>query len=276
MIEKLGDIVSSRLASRSGGSYTSIEVGNAVASLLTRCIDVANAREGISTSSDARRQVDLVGNHKGSGSREKELVGGDRDIVRLISLRRGSSGRDIARGHVVSVDFSALDVMDEAVGGVDGGVDSRNSSSVSEGASETVVTSGSGEVREAAGSSGGPSSIIEVALGPGVGSLGNIGVLPLREGGGEDRHLKGLDHTGRGSSKQVRNVAPEDSGTAEVEGEVGSIIGRAPAITVGILHMHRIEAVGQADVEGLVGVVGASSMGEERVSICGIATIDIE
>lgn len=130
----------------------------------------------------SRGEVDLKGNDKVAGLREHELVDRGSYIVCSVGESGGSGGRNGARGHLVSVDLGSMDVLHEAIGVLEGGVDGGNRSTISESASETVVASCRGEGGEASSDGSGPAVVAKGGLGPVVGCLRSIGVLPLREG----------------------------------------------------------------------------------------------
>ncbi len=198
--------------------------------------------------------MDFVGKDEGARGGEEELVGGSDYGVGTVGGGSGSGGGDGAGRHVESVDLSALEVVDKTVGVVEGGVEGGNGVTVGDGASETVVTGGGGEGGEGAAGGGGPAGIAKGGLGPGVGGLGSIGVLP----GGETSR-DGVDSEGGGAALQsgtglVGKTALEDVDTSDSDQDVSGRAGATPAITEGI--SKRQEVVAGLQAEGVV-LIGA-------------------
>ena len=191
--------------------------------------------------------MDLISNHKGSRGGEKELV--SRSSNRIGAIREGSdAGRgDGAGGHVVSVDLGALEVVDEAVGVVDSGIESRNGSAVGDGASETVVTGGGSEGGEVACGGGGPASVVVAALGPVIGSLGSIGVLPLGERGGKKVDGEGVGAVLEGGTRLVGKTASVDLDTTDGDGHVSGRGRSTPTVTIRIDKLDEVVALFHAN-----------------------------
>ncbi len=191
LIEDLAQCKSRRTFGLTAGN-TTIEDVLTQAGFLSRGADEDDAVEGILASRGSGGEVDLKADGEGAGGGEEELVGGDSDAVGSVGLGGGGGGGNGTSRDVVSVDLSALEVGDEAVLVVDGGVDGGDVGTVGEIASETVVTSGGGEVGEGVASGSGPASITEGGLGPGVGGLGDISVLPIGDRAGDEVGYKGV------------------------------------------------------------------------------------
>ena len=156
--------------------------------------------------------MDFKSNDKGARSGEEELVGRNGSSHNISGRATGSGGgRNSTRGHLVSVDLSALEVVEEAVGVAEGDVEGGQGSTIRESASETVVTSGGSEGGEGAGISSGPTGIAEGGLGPGIVGLGNIGVLPLGGRSSEEVDSEGSRAILQSSTGLVGKTALENS-----------------------------------------------------------------
>ncbi len=210
-IEDLLNAVDSRHAGRIDVGNTIKESVVAVGSISTCVAEIDVAIEGIGDSRGSRGEMDFKGDDEGARGGEEELVGGNGSVNSIGGRCGGSGGGDRARRHVVSVDLGALDVVDEAVGVVDGGVESRDVLAAGEVAGETVVTGGSGKGREVVSGGSRPAGITERRLGPGVGGLRNIGVLPLGGRSGEEVDGEGVRALLESVAGLVGKTALEDS-----------------------------------------------------------------
>ena len=204
--------------------------------------------------------MDFKGNDKGARSGEEELVGRNGSSNNFQRSATGRSGsRNSTRGHLVSVDLSALEVVEEAVGVAEGDVEGGQGSTIRESASETVVTSGGSEGGEGTGSSSGPAGITEGGLGPGIGGLGDIGVLPLGGRSSEEVDSEGSRAVLQSSTRLVGKTALEDSDTSNGDQNVGGSSRTTPTITIRIDELDKVVSSLQADSLALISVTVSTS-----------------
>ena len=204
--------------------------------------------------------MDFKGNDKGARSGEEELVGRNGSSNNISGRATGrSGGRNGTSGHLVSVDLSALEVVEEAVGVAEGDVEGGQGSTIIHGTSETVVTSGGSEGGEGTGSGSRPAGIAEGGLGPGIGGLGDIGVLPLGGRSSEEVDSEGSRAILQRGTGLVGKTALENSDVSNGDQNVSRSSGTTPAITIRIDVLDKVVSSFQADSLALIGVTVSTS-----------------
>ena len=264
---------------RSGRRSTSIELAAAISALSTSAAKIDVAAEGISDTGGSRGEMDFKGNNKGARSGEEELVGRNGSSNNISGRATGrSGGRNSTSGHLVSVDLSALEVVEEAVIVAEGDVEGGQGSTIRESASETVVTSGGSEGGEGTGISSRPAGIAEGGLSPGIGGLRNIGVLPLGGRSSEEVDSEGSRAILQSSTGLVGKTALEDSDVSNGDQNVSGSSGTTPTITVGISEGNKVVSSFPADSLALIGVrLGCSTSNAQNEDSRGRgALVDLE
>ena len=278
LVEELvgGEVDGGRLGIRGGRAADPL--GVAEVAFVAGASEERGAGEEIRGAAGPLGEVHLIGDGEGAGDGEEVLVGGDDHGVGSVGDGGGGRRGDGAGGHVVSVDLGALEVVDEAVGVVDGGVEGGNGGAVGEGACEAVVTGGGGEGGEAAGSGGGPVAVVEGVLGPGVGGLGSIGVLPLGEGGRDEADGEGGGSGLEDGAGLVGQAASEDSDASDSDVEVGRGVGVAPAVSVHVVVHEVVVRLFEAEAVGPVGAgIGGSAVhSQEEGSVLVGSSVELE